>query len=284
MTFAVPSLPGSGKAGKSKNTGTSKSGTGSGSKTTPAVTAATVPREENAPGSSFNLILQQMLGAYEPAQVTYTPQNEQILAGEIASWLRPAYDTAIEQRAGQTATHNAQLDADAIARGMGTSSYVTDVKSRNYQQEADDVRLMESDYGAKLSLYLYNAMDADRARKLEADSFNASESNKARAKAYDAALSLYLQMLQPAKKSSGKGSKSSGGSLINSIMAAGGSVGGGSTSASTGLAYIGSLTAAQQRQLFNGSSTATAATRNEVIRAIGADNFTQLQKQFNSGK
>ncbi|MCL2695264.1 MAG: hypothetical protein FWE69_02945 [Clostridiales bacterium] len=280
--FTVPALPGAG-AGKSTggNTGGSTGGStgasGGGNASNPSAKAA-----PQAPAVSFDLILEQMLAAYEPALVDYAPRSEQTVAGEIATWLRPAYDAAIEQRADQTLTHNANLDADAIARGMGTSTYVTDVKSRNYRQETDDVRLMESDYSAKLSLYLFNAMEADRARGVEVATFNASEQNKARAQAYDAAFALYRQTLDQAAGTSkgGKSSSAGGGSLLNSILAAGANRN--AVSAVTGLTYIGSLTPAQQNQLFNSGSSVTAATRNEVIRAIGAANFTTLQKQFNA--
>jgi len=280
--FALPALPGSaGGSTNTNNTGGSAGGGGGASSS-----GTTTASGQGTAVPAFGQFLQQMLAAYEPAQVGYATQDAQALAGEIASWLRPAYDAAIGQRERQTQTQNANLDADAIARGMGTSSYVTDVKSRNYQLEADDVRLMESDYSAKLSLYLYNAMDADRARALEADTFNASETNKARARAYDAAFALYQQALAPEAISGKGGGKSKSGAstsasaVVASILAAGGTQT--NVSAATGLEYLASLTAAQQNQLFNGSSTATAAARNEVVKAIGASSFAQLQSLFNA--
>ena len=81
--------------------------------------------------------VQKLYSAYRPEKLTYEALDEDTLRDQIAAWLRPSYDSAIAARRDQTAAYRAELDADAIARGMGSSTYVTDVKSRQLADEAE---------------------------------------------------------------------------------------------------------------------------------------------------
>ena len=128
---------------------------------------------------------------YTPETVSYTPLDRETLSGLIEASLRPAYDQAIENRQRSTAAANANLDADAWSRGIGQSSYVTDVKSRNYQSEARDVGTLEASYGAALAEQLFNALRAQESLRVEVDMFNAQQIDAAKNRAYQAAAALY---------------------------------------------------------------------------------------------
>ena len=73
-------------------------------------------------------------------------------AGEVKDmWsgvLRPSADAAIERRNRAAEREMAEIDADAVSRGMGQSSYVTSVKARQMEEAQDDISDIEAQYGA----------------------------------------------------------------------------------------------------------------------------------------
>ena len=93
---------------------------------------------------SFESLFQEMLKYYLPETVEFTPLDESVLSDTIKNWLRPAYEQAIAARRDQTERINAELDADAWSRGMGQSTYLSDVKERQYRGESRDVSALES--------------------------------------------------------------------------------------------------------------------------------------------
>ncbi len=74
------------------------------------------------------------------------------------SFLRPSIDAAIRQRNRRGRYNMAELDADAYARGMGGSSYLSSMKAREQHDIEDDVMELEGKYSASLAEYLYNAL------------------------------------------------------------------------------------------------------------------------------
>ena len=141
-----------------------------------------------------------MLQNYTP-QITYTPTSETALKDNISAYLRPAVDQAIANRRKQTGTNKANIDADAAARGMGASTWVTDVKNRQQNAEATDIASMESNYGATLAQQVAAAAAQERQNQLAAQQYNASAQQSALSSALSLANGLYSQQ-QSAKKSS----------------------------------------------------------------------------------
>ncbi|MCL2670747.1 MAG: hypothetical protein FWF10_01770 [Clostridiales bacterium] len=230
--------------------------------------------------NSFEDLLQQMLSAYDPALVNYTPLDEQKTLLQIASWLRPAFDAAIEMRGKQTERAAAELDTDAYARGMGSSTFLSDVKARNRMDEADDVRAMESDYASKLAQYLYQAVETDRARALDVAKFNAEQTNAARAHAANAAQSAYASQSRGGGKSGGSGSNSKGSSAPL------GGLGQGSADAKLGaeaMAFYRGLSSAQKKLFFDTGNLTYAKQRNAFLKAYGAQKFNALRVGFLKG-
>ena len=159
---------------------------------------------------TFETIYEKAKKDYAPQLVTYTPLDEQTLAERISAVLRPLYDKAIAAIFRGNQRQDAELDADAISRGMGSSTFVTDVKRRQDNAAADDVRELESDYGAKLADQLYKAMEGERDRMLEVEKFNAQQRNAAMEQAFAAAKYLYQAYLE-AKAAQGYGGGSGSG-------------------------------------------------------------------------
>lgn len=65
--------------------------------------------------------------------------------------LRPSVDAAIERRKKATDYERAEIDADAAARGIAASTYVTDVKKSAENAEQDDIESYETGYNQTLS-------------------------------------------------------------------------------------------------------------------------------------
>lgn len=146
----------------------------------------------------------------KPNTISYTPTTKEDYASMIQQALRPGYDLAISQRKDATKTNKAEIDADAAARGMGTSTWVTDVKDRQSQYEADDIATLEGQYAAAYASQLMDALDREKQNQLAVDQFNASQLSDHQAKTLGLADSFYSQYLTD-QKSKSKG-KSSGGS------------------------------------------------------------------------
>ena len=147
---------------------------------------------------SFSDYYTEVSAYFTPETVSYSPLDAGAISALLAKSLRPVYDSAIARRRETTAAYNANLDADAYARGIGSSTYVTDVKQRNYRDESRDVETLESSYGAQLAEKLYDALAAQSKQQLEVDKFNAEQINNAASRAYSAATALFN-----ASKSSG---------------------------------------------------------------------------------
>ena len=145
---------------------------------------------------TFEAIYQKMREKFAPTPVTYTPVDEQTLAERISKVLRPMYDKAIAALFKGNQRSDAELDADAISRGMGSSTYVTDVKRRQDNATAEGARDLESDYGAKMADQLYKAMEGERSRMLEVEKFNVQQRNAAMEQAFAAAKYLYQAYLE----------------------------------------------------------------------------------------
>lgn len=125
------------------------------------------------------------------SKVTYDPMSPSALKSVLAKALRPDYDKAIENRRGTAATNRAAIDTDAAARGMGSSTWVTDAKNRQNNAMAADIANLEGDYSSKLYQSLLERLTDQEAKKLTVDQFNASADQQALAQALSAANWLY---------------------------------------------------------------------------------------------
>ena len=105
--------------------------------------------------SDFYNRLYQKLRAYG---ITNIPSFNE-LYGLFESFLRPAIDAAILERQRAGRANAAELDADAYARGMGGSSYLSSMKARENANVASDVMALEGKYSASMAEYLYKALE-----------------------------------------------------------------------------------------------------------------------------
>lgn len=156
--------------------------------------------------ADFQTLYNQIYSQLAAPTVSYSAPSKAQLANEIAAYLRPQYDQAVAARQDQTIENKASIDTDAASRGMGRSTWVTDVKDRAMDAEASDVANLESNYQAALSQAVQEQYNQAVSNKLAVDQFNASNSATAKGQAYQ------LAYAQNEKANKGKGGN---GSIIN---------------------------------------------------------------------
>lgn len=149
--------------------------------------------------TDLSSLYQQVLTTLNPPTVSYSMPSRSELSYENASILRPAYDHAIEQRQRQTLSNRAEIDVDAASRGMGRSSYVTDVKDRAMDSEAYDIARLEGEYAAALAAAVQQQYDKHLQNKLAADQFNANAQAAAQNAAFSYATTLHKNNLSQAQ-------------------------------------------------------------------------------------
>ena len=206
--------------------------------------------------------INQMYTRFAPQEVAYDTRDEAEIRSSVAAWLRPSYDQAIANRQEQTRANKANLDADAIARGMGASTYVTDVKNRQQNAETSDIATLEADYGSTLAKYVLDGVDSEQDRALEAEKFNAEQRESAYDQAYSAALVLYAQY----KKNGGSAGKSSARkTTLNNCEA-----------------FLSMLSAEERKTVYEGSTTQGAQYRAELLASVGTAGYVQLMGKYPS--
>ena len=149
----------------------------------------------------------------------------------------------------------AEIDADAVSRGMGQSSYVTSVKARQMEEAQDDISDIEAQYGAALAEKIYDTLYKYDQMSLNAQQYNA----EAHAAAQETALSM---------GSSSKSSKGGSGSKKSSL------------SREDYTEYVRNLTAEQRRQLFSSENSYWSSRREEIYSALGKTLYDSLKKKY----
>ena len=140
--------------------------------------------------------------------IDYNPASPSALKSALAKVMRPDYDKAIANRQKTAAKNRAAIDTDAAARGMGSSTWVTDVKNRQNDAAANDIAGLEGDYLSTLYRNLLGKMSEQEANKLSVDQFNANARQNALAQAL-ATTNQWWQNWKP--QTSGSPSGSTGG-------------------------------------------------------------------------
>lgn len=209
----------------------------------------------------------------QPVVTVKTPDREEV-SSMWSSILRPGTDAAIEKRNRAAEEDMAELDADAVSRGMGGSSFVTSVKARELEEAQEDIGELEAQYGATLAERIYDTLSQYDQMNLTAQKYNAEAAASAAKTALSMASDWYSQYLtrqsaEEMSKSSSSSSKSSSGSSRKSSL---------STADYT--EYVRNLTKSQQKLLFNSSTEYWSSRRDEIYSALGSTLYENLKKQY----
>ncbi len=133
----------------------------------------------------------------DAAKIDYTPRSRGELRAQLEATLMPNYQAAVKERQNNTQRTNASIDADAAARGIGASTWGSDVKNRNYGSEAKDIASMRGEYNSTLANNLNSLMSEQESRKLSADQYNKSSEASALSNALSMALGNYDKWAAP---------------------------------------------------------------------------------------
>jgi len=168
-----------------------------------AATPATIP-------VNLSSLYEQLKGMLLPEaeQIDYQPRSRAELRAGLEESLMPSYQAAVRERQQNTQRTNATIDADAAARGIGASTWGTNVKDRNYGDEAKDIADMRGTYNSTLANNLNSLMGEQETRKLSVDQYNKSSKAGARSNALALALSNYDKWGSSGSDSSGPGDPS----------------------------------------------------------------------------
>ena len=210
-----------------------------------------------------------------PTVTVKTPSKDEV-SSMWSEILRPGVDAAIEKRNRSAEEDMAELDADAVSRGMGGSSYVTSVKAREMEEAQEDISEMEAQYGAVLAERIYETLSQYDQLDLSARQYNAEAASAAAKTALSMASDWYSQyMAQQAaaaqKQTSGSSSSSSGSSSSSKKSG---------LSAADYTEYVRNLTSAQQKLLFTSSAEYWSSRRDEIYSALGSALYENLKKQY----
>jgi len=135
--------------------------------------------------------------------VDYTPKSTGTLKSALQKIIRPTYEKNIQQRQQATRSNRAAVDADAAARGIGASTWVSDMKNRLATNEARDIANINDDYSSQLYSALLNRLAEQDQLSMAAQQANMNARQGAMGNALSAA--QYLYGLDQAKSGSGGG-------------------------------------------------------------------------------
>ncbi|MDO4572340.1 MAG: hypothetical protein Q4C13_03140 [Clostridia bacterium] len=209
-----------------------------------------------------------LYAAYRPEPLVYEERSAEALRAELEAWLRPGYDGAIARRRERTQSYRAALDADAVSRGMGSSSYVTDVKSRQMAEEARDVAALESEYGAALAGALSEQLGAERERALEAAMFNSRNDHDAYMRAYEAALTMFAAY------------KARGGGRSGYYVSGSGGAAAVPTTPEYCEEFLSILSPEERREVYAGSTAQGQQYKAELMASVSPADYYRLMAKY----
>lgn len=159
--------------------------------------------------SDYTSALYQSLIKQSP-KVNYTPRSEAQLRDNFEKIYSSGYNTSVNNRKEQTKQNKAAIDADAAARGMGSSTWVTDAKIRQANNQARDIASLTANKDSTVAQQLSSALANQEANKLTADQFNASQQASALSNALSVVSSMY-DKFKAEEAATGGGDGGSGG-------------------------------------------------------------------------
>ena len=146
--------------------------------------------------------LYEKLSATMPT-VQYNPTSMAQLRDNLETAYRAGYDQSVDARREATRRNNAAIDADAAARGMGASTWVTDAKMRQADSEAADLAGLAAQRDSAIAQQLASALSSQEANRLAVEQFNASQKANALSQALAGAQNMIALDQQKSRSSGG---------------------------------------------------------------------------------
>lgn len=226
----------------------------------------------------FNSYYQSILNQIGVPSMTVDVPGAEAVKDQWQAALRPGLEAAISRRKSASQSVQAEMDADAVSRGMGGSSYVSSVKQRESAGAQEDIGEMEAQYGATLAERIAASLQSYEQMRLSAQQYNLQAQQSARQAALGLAGDWYSdytaqQNAQAAAKSAGSSSGSGSGSSSTARVSS-------NLSAGDYLSYVDNLTESQRRQLFTSSQSYWKVRRDELLAALGSGSYLSLRERY----
>lgn len=237
----------------------------------------------------FNRYYQAILGQLNVPSVSPNIPSADTLRSQWQEALRPSVDAAISRRQTASQANRAELDADAVSRGMGGSSYVSSLKERESADAQADIGQMEAQYGATLAERIAASLQSYDQMRLAAQQSNQQAQQAAQQAAMGMAGDWYanytaqqnaltLAQAQAGAKAAASGSRSaaSGGSSAGARVSS-------NLTASDYLSYVERLPENDREQLFTSDQSYWKVRRDELQAALGGGTYEALRRRYLGG-
>lgn len=228
----------------------------------------------------FNSYYQTILNQIGVPSMTVDVPSAEAVKEQWQAALRPSVEAAISRRQNASQSVQAEMDADAVSRGMGSSSYVSSVKQRESAGAQEDIGEMEAQYGATLAERIAASLQSYEQMRLSAQQYNLQAQQSARQAALGLAGDWYSDytaqqnaLAQATAKIAGSSSRSGSGSSSAARVSS-------NLSTSDYLAYVENLTESQRRQLFSSSQSYWKVRRDELLAALGSGSYLSLRDRY----
>ena len=209
------------------------------------------------------------MGALNVPSISVSVPSKAELKEDISSYLRPGVDLAISKRRAAGETAKAELDADAVSRGMGASTYVSSMKEREDDDTQSDISIMEAQYTAALAERIAAALEKYQSMSLQAQMQNAQYAYNAQTTAMNLAsqwFNSYMNNAAKAAKSGGRSGKSGTASKNMSTL--------------DYVRFVSGLSAPERSMLYNSGASEWVMMRTELEDALGKDGYRTVRSAF----
>ena len=106
--------------------------------------------------------------------IDYTPRTEAQLRDNLLKSYQASYDQSINNRRQTTRQNRGAIDSDAASRGIGSSTWVTDAKLRQNDNEARDLTSLRANRDSTIAQQLAAALGNQEDNQLAVKQYNAS--------------------------------------------------------------------------------------------------------------
>ena len=219
--------------------------------------------------SKFQEYYDTILGALNVPSISVSVPSKAELKEDISGYLRPGVDLAISKRRAAGETAKAELDADAVSRGMGASTYVSSMKEREDDDVQSDISIMEAQYTATLAERIAAALEKYQSMSLQAQLQNAQYAYNAQTTAMNLASQWFNSYMNNAAKAAKNSSRSGKSSTASKNM-----------STLDYVRFVSGLSAPERSMLYNSGASEWVMMRTELEDALGKDGYRTVRSAF----
>lgn len=158
------------------------------------------------PNDRLDTYYKQLVENFKPQEISYEDitteqKTESDFASAISAYLEPYKQKSLKNIESSERAQRAMMDADAASRGMGSSTYLTDVKRQVSRQAQADKAGLESEFVSQIGQRTaeawqnqlnraLNVAQTNAANRMTRDQWNAQERTRSETEAWQRAFEL----------------------------------------------------------------------------------------------